>query len=149
MPRKTYRICVLAGDGIGPEVTDCGKRVLSSLERAGGPAFAFEAQDAGHGAFEKSGSALSPDVIAAAKAADAVLVGAMDVARLPAGEPEPLTALRRAPRCPRLDPAGPRLSRRAARCARRSTSWSCARSPRASIPASNMRPDRMPPVPCA
>jgi isocitrate/isopropylmalate dehydrogenase len=96
MPRKTYRICVLAGDGIGPEVTDCGKRVLSSLDRAGGPAFAFEAQEAGHGAFEKRGSALSPDVIAAAKGADAVLVGAMDVARLPPGEPEPLTALRRA-----------------------------------------------------
>jgi isopropylmalate/isohomocitrate dehydrogenase-like protein len=95
MPRKTYRICVLAGDGIGPEVTDCARRVLSSLERAGGPAFSFEAQEAGHGAFEKRGAALPPDVIAVAKQADAILVGAMDVARIPASEPEPLSALRR------------------------------------------------------
>ncbi len=96
MARKTYSICVLAGDGIGPEVTDCAQRVLSSVARAGGPAFSFEAQEAGHGAFLKHGSALSAKVIEAAKAADAVLVGAMDVAQLPASEPEPLTALRRA-----------------------------------------------------
>lgn len=95
MPNSSYRICVLAGDGIGPEVTGCARRVLESLcEKTEGLALTFEEYSAGCDAFEKTGESLSPSTMEAAKRADAVMVGAFDVARLPAHAEQPLHALR-------------------------------------------------------
>lgn len=92
-----HRICVIAGDGIGPEVTACAERVLTALVgRVSGLSVTFEAQPGGHQAFRQLGSALPAKTLEAARAADAVLVGAMDVAQLPPEEPEPLTQLRKA-----------------------------------------------------
>ncbi|MPZ87954.1 MAG: NAD-dependent isocitrate dehydrogenase [Nitriliruptorales bacterium] len=91
----TYSICVIPGDGIGPEVTGCAQRVLDALQDSvGGPAFAFEQHPAGLTAYNDIGQALPAATLDAAKSADAVLVGAMDVAALPPGVPEPLTGLR-------------------------------------------------------
>jgi len=96
MARNSYTIAVLAGDGIGPEVIGCARRVLDSLAAGkDGPAFRFEEHAAGADAFEAGGEPISEATIERCKSADAVLVGAMDVARLPAGARQPLRTLRR------------------------------------------------------
>ena len=95
MPNKSHNICILAGDGIGPEVTGCARKVLEALcEKSEGLALAFEEHSAGCDTFERTGETLSPAVMEAAKRADAVMVGAFDVARLPAHAEQPLHALR-------------------------------------------------------
>jgi isocitrate/isopropylmalate dehydrogenase len=91
----TYSICVLPGDGIGPEVTDCARRVLDALAPTGGPSFSYEAYPAGHGTFLADGYAMPEASMAAAKAADAVLLGAMDVAQIPPGGGDPLGDMRK------------------------------------------------------
>lgn len=70
---KTYRICVIGGDGIGPEVTAESVRLLQA---AGLPFTILKAQ-AGFGAYEKYGSALPPETIESAQKADAILFGAV------------------------------------------------------------------------
>ena len=91
----TYSICVLPGDGIGPEVTNCAKRVLDSLASFdNGPMFEFKTHPAGHGTFTSTGNAMPDSTMEAAKAADSVLVGAMDVAQIPSGGGDPLRSLR-------------------------------------------------------
>jgi isocitrate/isopropylmalate dehydrogenase len=60
-----------------------------------GPNFAFDEQPAGHGAWIKLGSAIPQSTVDAAKAANAVLLGACDVAQIPAGAGEPLGTLRK------------------------------------------------------
>jgi isocitrate/isopropylmalate dehydrogenase len=95
MEMTNYSICVLPGDGIGPEVTDCARRVLDALAPTGGPSFSYETHPAGHGTFLAEGHAMPEASMAAAKAADAVLLGAMDVAQIPPGGGEPLGEMRR------------------------------------------------------
>jgi isocitrate/isopropylmalate dehydrogenase len=92
---NSYKICVLPGDGIGPEVTGCARRVLDQLGGIGGPSFSFDERFAGADEFERSGDAFSAATMESAKAADAVLVGAFDVARLPKHATQPLHALRK------------------------------------------------------
>jgi len=91
---QTHAICVLPGDGIGEEVIDCARRVLDTLTAAGGPGFSFDTHPAGHGTFLETGHAMPDSSMAAAKAADAVLVGAMDVAQIPPQGGDPLGDLR-------------------------------------------------------
>lgn len=91
---KSYAICVLPGDGIGPEVTDCARRVLDALADRGGPAFVCDERPAGHGTFLSEGHSLPVPTLEAAKAADAVLLGAMDVAEIPPHGGDPLGGIR-------------------------------------------------------
>jgi len=90
----TYAICLLPGDGIGPEVTACARRVLDALADTGGPSFTYDTQPAGHGTFLDSGHSLPESTLTAARAADAVLLGAMDVAEIPPHGGDPLGGLR-------------------------------------------------------
>ena len=71
------KIVVLAGDGIGPEVTAEGVRILQAIGSKFG--HTFELQDAliGGIAIDKTGTALPAETSAACKAADAVLLGAV------------------------------------------------------------------------
>lgn len=95
MSTNNFTICVLPGDGIGPEVIGSARTVLESLaSKAGGPALTFKEYKAGADEFERTGDSFAPSVLEAGKAADAVLVGAFDVARLPAEATQPLHALR-------------------------------------------------------
>ncbi|MPZ59837.1 MAG: NAD-dependent isocitrate dehydrogenase [Propionibacteriales bacterium] len=88
-------VCVIPGDGIGPEVTACACRVLAGLEKTpGGPSFDFDLHPAGHGTYVETGDAFPHATLEAARRADGVLVGAMDVAQMPAGTPSPLQLLR-------------------------------------------------------
>ena len=91
----SYSICVLPGDGIGREVTDCARRTLDALAAGGGPSFTWDEQPAGHGTFLETGHSLPEATLEAAKAADAVLLGAMDVAEIPPHGGDPLGGVRK------------------------------------------------------
>ena len=66
-------IAVLAGDGIGPEVTHEARRVLEALDLD----LAFAEAPVGGAAYDATGRPLPPDTLALAKRADAVLFGAV------------------------------------------------------------------------
>ena len=67
------RICVLPGDGIGPEVTSQAVRVLEALPTP----LEFVYGEVGYGAFEASGTPLPDATIEKVQAASATLLGAV------------------------------------------------------------------------
>ncbi|MGO4852369.1 3-isopropylmalate dehydrogenase [Phaeovulum sp. W22_SRMD_FR3] len=74
---KTHKILTLAGDGIGPEVLAEAVRFLKRLEALGLARFEFEDDLAGGASIDARGVPLSPETLARAKLADAVLFGAV------------------------------------------------------------------------
>ncbi len=70
-------IVVLPGDGIGPEITAGAVAVLSTVAERGGHHFAFAEHDIGGIAIDRHGVPLPESTLAAAKTADAVLLGAV------------------------------------------------------------------------
>ncbi|HEX7394688.1 MAG TPA: isocitrate/isopropylmalate dehydrogenase family protein [Anaerolineaceae bacterium] len=68
-----YRICLLPGDGIGPEVIGQAARVLLALELD----LIFEQGEIGFGAYQKLGSPLPEETLSKIRAADATLFGAV------------------------------------------------------------------------
>ena len=71
------RIAVLGGDGIGPEVAAEAVRVLEAVGQRYGHAFEFVDALIGGAAIDATGSALPTATVAACRAADAVLLGAV------------------------------------------------------------------------
>lgn len=71
------RIVVLPGDGIGPEVTTCAKRILQDCAAAFGHDFDLIEMPFGGNAIDRCGSALPNETLAACREADAVLLGAI------------------------------------------------------------------------
>jgi 3-isopropylmalate dehydrogenase len=71
------KICVLPGDGIGPEVTAEATRVLLEVGRRYGHTFELREALMGGIAIDKTGSALPDETLAIAKQCDAVLLGAV------------------------------------------------------------------------
>ncbi len=67
-------VAVLAGDGIGPEVTAQARRVLDALAI---PGLAFEEGLVGGVAYKKQGHPLPPETLDLARRADAILFGAV------------------------------------------------------------------------
>ncbi len=74
---RTYRIAVLPGDGVGPEVTREAVRVLERAAERFGFAVETEAHPVGGVALEAFGDPLPPGTQDACRAADAVLLGAV------------------------------------------------------------------------
>lgn len=74
---KTYTICCLPGDGIGPEILAEGKKVLEAVGKKFGVAFACEDALIGGAAIDATGTALPDETLDAAKASDAVLLAAV------------------------------------------------------------------------
>lgn len=74
---KTYRVAVVSGDGIGPEVIGCATDVLEAACRAVS-GFALDLVDAPAGAetYLKQGEALPASSLDACRGADAILLGA-------------------------------------------------------------------------
>jgi 3-isopropylmalate dehydrogenase len=70
-------ILVLAGDGIGPEVTAQGTRVLRAVGTKFGHSFALRDGLLGGVAIDRMGTALPPETLAMARASDAILLGAV------------------------------------------------------------------------
>ncbi len=71
------RICLLPGDGIGPEVTTEAVRVLERLAALRGHTFRIEPALIGGAALDARGTSLPEETVALARASDAVLFGAI------------------------------------------------------------------------
>ncbi len=84
---SSYKIAVLPGDGIGPEVTAEGVKVLKAAEEQFGFALAMESFDAGAERFLRTGITMPEEAFDHCKAADAMLMGAIGLpdARHPDG----------------------------------------------------------------
>lgn len=74
---KTYRIAVLAGDGIGPEVMDEALKVLSVLEDKYGFAVERTACPIGGAAIDAVGKALPEETLSVCEASDGILFGSV------------------------------------------------------------------------
>ena len=75
--KKTYKICCLPGDGIGPEVIAEGKKVLAAVGKRVGVDFQFDDHLIGGAAIDACGDPLPAETLAAAKASDAVLLASV------------------------------------------------------------------------
>jgi homoisocitrate dehydrogenase len=86
------RLCVIPGDGIGQEVVPAAVAVL----RAVMPELEIVHAEAGWGTFQRTGTALPAETLAAARACGAVLFGAVSSPSHPVeGYRSPIVALRR------------------------------------------------------
>jgi len=70
-------IVLLPGDGIGPEVVAQAELVLKRIAEKFGHAFSFTSHDIGGIAIDKTGNPLPDETLAACRAADAILLGAV------------------------------------------------------------------------
>ncbi|KAI0775350.1 3-isopropylmalate dehydrogenase [Irpex lacteus] len=78
MTTKTFRIVILPGDGIGPEVVAEATRVLEVASAALTDVdLKLETHDFGGGAIDKYGEPLTEATLEACKSADAILMGAI------------------------------------------------------------------------
>jgi 3-isopropylmalate dehydrogenase len=75
--QMTKKILILPGDGIGQEVTASAQEVLNYLMVENALDFSITHMDVGGTAYEKHGSPLPANVLAEAKASDAILFGAV------------------------------------------------------------------------
>ncbi len=72
-----YRIALLKGDGIGPEIVDSAVRVLEKIGTKFGHEFSFESYPIGGIAIDTCGEPLPAATVAGCLAADSVLLGAV------------------------------------------------------------------------
>ncbi|MDO8847564.1 MAG: 3-isopropylmalate dehydrogenase [Coriobacteriia bacterium] len=73
----TYRICLLPGDGIGPEITAEAVKILGVIGERYGVSFEFSEALLGGAAIDATGTALPEATLTVAHAADAVLLAAI------------------------------------------------------------------------
>jgi 3-isopropylmalate dehydrogenase len=71
------RIVLLPGDGIGPEVVHEARLVLDAIAAHFGHTLEYDEQLIGGAAIDATGAALPPGALAACRAADAILLGAV------------------------------------------------------------------------
>ncbi len=92
MPERHYRLCLLPGDGIGPEVIAAAVGVLEAAAQRFGFAIQTAAYPVGGAGLQAAGDPLPPATLEAALAADAVLLGAVGAPEFdcepPARKPE-------------------------------------------------------------
>ncbi len=74
---SNYRIAVLKGDGIGPDVVDEALRVLTALGNSSAVSFEFCEYPSGADCYLECGTPLPDETLGACRTADAVLLGAM------------------------------------------------------------------------
>ncbi|HHP5407324.1 TPA: 3-isopropylmalate dehydrogenase [Aeromonas veronii] len=74
---SSYRIAVLPGDGIGPEVMAEAVKVLEKVQTRFGLTFKYDRHDVGGIAIDNHGTPLPQSTIAGCEAADAVLFGSV------------------------------------------------------------------------
>ncbi len=95
-----FKIVVVAGDGIGPEVVDEATKSLDAAAKKFGHRFDLDQQLIGAISIDKTGEALTADVLKRCKKADAVLLGAVgdpkyDIPSAPVHPEDGLLALRK------------------------------------------------------
>ncbi len=94
---RTYRIALVGGDGIGPEVVEAAVELLDVVASRHGIALAYERYEAGAGLYRKTGESISAADMEALGRADAILLGACGLpeVRKPDGtEPAPQIDIR-------------------------------------------------------
>ncbi|MGG5822530.1 isocitrate/isopropylmalate dehydrogenase family protein [Falsiroseomonas sp. HW251] len=74
---NSVHVALMPGDGIGVEVTEATMAVLGRLAKRHGLGLATETLQAGAFVYRDTGTAMSEEVFGRAKAADAILLGAM------------------------------------------------------------------------
>ncbi|WP_019120309.1 3-isopropylmalate dehydrogenase [Brevibacillus massiliensis] len=77
MTKKSFTIAVLPGDGIGPEVTAAAVTLLEQVAKQSDVTFQFTYGRIGGCAIDQDGTPLPEETLQLAKAADAVLLGAV------------------------------------------------------------------------
>ncbi len=73
----SYRITLLPGDGIGPEITAVTRQLLDAVSRRHGFELVYDEQPMGGSAIDTTGEPLPPSTLEACKGADAVLLAAI------------------------------------------------------------------------
>ena len=94
--KKTFRVAVLAGDGIGPEVMGEGIRVLETAAKKFSLQLDFDHKLVGGAAIDAVGKALPPETLKGCEDADAILFGSVGGPKwesLPAAEQPERAAL--------------------------------------------------------
>ncbi|MCZ3386279.1 MAG: 3-isopropylmalate dehydrogenase, partial [Actinomycetia bacterium] len=81
----SYRLAVIAGDGIGPEVVAEGLKVLDSVSTRHDVAFARTDYDLGAQRWHRTGETLPDSVLEEVRAHDAILLGAVGDPSVPSG----------------------------------------------------------------
>lgn len=74
---KLHKICVLPGDGIGPEIMKVALNVLTAAGKKEGEEFAYTEELIGGAAIDATGMPLPEKTLNTAKASDAVLLSAI------------------------------------------------------------------------
>ncbi len=77
MKDSSYRLVLLPGDGTGPEVVREGRKVLDALAEGGPHPWTLEEHPGGAVYYRDHGKEWEPEAEAAARAADAILLGAV------------------------------------------------------------------------
>ena len=73
-----FKIAVLPGDGIGPDVIEESLKVLAAVEaQLNGVRFSLQQHSVGAGEYLRSGDPLPPETLEKLKQHDAILLGAM------------------------------------------------------------------------
>ncbi|NHM15155.1 3-isopropylmalate dehydrogenase [Eggerthellaceae bacterium zg-887] len=83
-----YQICLLPGDGIGPEIIAEGVKVLDAVGEKYGVGFTYDEALIGGCAIDATGTALPAETIQVAKASDAVLLAAVGGPKWDTTDPE-------------------------------------------------------------
>jgi homoisocitrate dehydrogenase len=86
----TYKICLLPGDGIGPEVIDAAEKVLRALPLD----FEFTRADIGFGAYERLGTPLPDSTLEQIRLSSATLFGSVTTPPNIAGYFSPVVRMR-------------------------------------------------------
>jgi 3-isopropylmalate dehydrogenase len=84
-----FKIVLLPGDGIGPEVTVAAQLVLEAIGTRSGHTFEFTSKLIGGAAIDAGGDPLPPDTVGACKSADAVFLGAVGGPKWDGGKRRP------------------------------------------------------------
>ena len=72
-----YRVVLLPGDGIGPEITTVARQLLDVVAKRHGFELTFEEQPIGGSAIDATGEPLPASTLNACRSADAVLLAAI------------------------------------------------------------------------
>jgi 3-isopropylmalate dehydrogenase len=85
---RNYRIAVIPGDGIGPEVTDEGLKVLNAVSKATGAVFETKTYPYGAEHFLSTGEMFPDEAFREVSGSDAILLGAIGDPRIERGKLE-------------------------------------------------------------
>ena len=81
---SSHRITLLAGDGIGPEITAVARQLLDAVSRKHGFSLSYDEQPMGGAAIDATGEPLPASTLEACRASDAVLLAAIGSPRFDA-----------------------------------------------------------------